>query len=46
MSGAIKNKARNQIRGTGNINAKWFENRKSRNKKLSKQQKASRKRNR
>lgn len=46
MSGAMKNKARNQLRGTGNINAKWFDNRKNRNKKLQQQQKASRKRNR
>ena len=42
----MKNKARNQLRGANNINAKWFENRKSRNKALHKQQKASRKKNR
>ena len=46
MSGAMKNKARNQLRGAGNTNAKWFENRKNRNKELRKQQKASRQRNR
>lgn len=46
MAGAMKNKARNQLRGAGNTNAKWFENRKHRNKKLRKQQQVSRKRNR
>ena len=46
MAGAMKNKARNQLKGGGKTNAQWLEGRTRRNRKLLKQQKASRSRNR